>query len=67
MAKTTGYTATVALRMLAAGLWRTAGVTPPELIGRDERCVRYLLDGLSARGVHYTETITSEQMGELAA
>jgi len=67
MAKTTGYTATVALRMLAAGLWRAPGVIPPELIGRDERCVRYLLDGLSERGVHYTETITSQQTGELAA
>jgi hypothetical protein len=34
MARTTGYTATVAARMLHAGLYDTRGVSAPEFIGR---------------------------------
>ncbi len=67
MARTTGFTATVVARMLAAGMWTAAGVFPPELIGRDESCVRFILAGLEARGVRYVETITQEDSGELAA
>lgn len=57
MARTTGYTATVMVRLLAAGLYATPGITPPEFVGRDEPCVRFLLDGLRARGVVYAETV----------
>lgn len=57
MARTTGYTATVMVRLLAARLYTTPGITPPELIGRQEPCVRFLLDGLRARGVVFTETV----------
>jgi saccharopine dehydrogenase-like NADP-dependent oxidoreductase len=53
MARTTGYTATVAARMLHAGLYDTRGVSAPEFIGRDARCVEFLLDGLARRGIHY--------------
>ncbi len=58
MARTTGYTATVALRLLADGLYKEPGITPPEYFGRDEACVAYLLDGLRQRGVFYEETST---------
>lgn len=67
MARTTGFTATVVARMLSDGLWTAAGVFPPELIGRDESCVSYILAGLEARGVRYLETITQERSGKLAA
>jgi len=67
MARTTGYTATVVARLLASRLWPAKGVFPPELIGRDETCVRYILDGLEARGVRYAETITQVDSGQLAA
>jgi lysine 6-dehydrogenase len=59
MARTTGYTATVAVRMIADGLYNHKGVTVPEYIGKDPACVKYMLDGLKERGVVYNETVES--------
>ena len=56
MARTTGYTATVALRMIAEGLYTHKGISVPEFIGRKPECVKYLLDGLRQRGVNYVES-----------
>jgi len=50
MARTTGYTATVAIRMLAAGMYDRKGISPPEFLGRDEACVDFMLRGLEERG-----------------
>ncbi len=58
MARTTGYTATMAVRMLAKGLYTKTGVSAPEHIGQKADCVDFLLDGLDERGVIYGETIT---------
>jgi saccharopine dehydrogenase-like NADP-dependent oxidoreductase len=58
MARTTGYTATVAVRMLAEGLFRQKGICPPEYIGRQPECVEFMLKGLAARGVVYNETLS---------
>jgi saccharopine dehydrogenase-like NADP-dependent oxidoreductase len=55
MARTTGYTATVALRMLAGGTYDRKGIIAPEFIGEEEGCVKYLLAGLRERGVVYEE------------
>lgn len=55
MARTTGYTATVVARLLAAGLYREKGISPPEFLGRRLECVDFVLEGLAERGVHYTE------------
>jgi len=57
MARTTGYAATAAVRMLARGLWTERGVFPPELVGRSAPCVELLLAELRARGVIYKEAI----------
>ena len=57
MARTTGYSATVALRMIADGIYTRKGITVPEFIGRQPECVHYLLAGLKERGVIYRETI----------
>jgi lysine 6-dehydrogenase len=57
MARTTGYSATVALRMIAKGLYTRKGVSVPEFIGKQPECVAYLLAGLKERGVIYRETI----------
>ena len=57
MARTTGYTATVALRMLAQGLFSEKGVIVPERIGQESACVQFLLQGLRERGVVYRESI----------
>jgi saccharopine dehydrogenase-like NADP-dependent oxidoreductase len=64
MARTTGYTATMALRMLARGLYARRGIIAPELIGREPDCVRFLLDGLKERGVVYRETVTETGRSE---
>lgn len=57
MARTTGYSATVALRMIMDGYYRHKGITVPEYIGRQPECMAYMLKGLSARGVNYKETV----------
>ncbi len=57
MARTTGYTATVALRMIANGLYKKKGLSVPEYIGKYPECVEYMLSELGQRGVHYIETI----------
>jgi len=53
MARTTGYTATMAIRMLAEGLYDEKGIIVPEFIGKNHACVQFMLDGLADRGVNY--------------
>jgi saccharopine dehydrogenase-like NADP-dependent oxidoreductase len=60
MARTTGYTATTAARLIAEGLFRRKGISAPEHIGMDIRCVKFMLDGLAERGVVYRQKV--EQM-----
>ncbi|MCP3940359.1 MAG: saccharopine dehydrogenase [Desulfobacteraceae bacterium] len=57
MARTTGYTATMALRMIKQGLLNQKGVIPPEFLGRNEARVAFILDGLKQRDVIYTQTM----------
>jgi saccharopine dehydrogenase-like NADP-dependent oxidoreductase len=57
MARTTGYTATVAARMVARGLYARKGISVPEYIGQVPACVRFMLAGLKERGIVYRETI----------
>jgi saccharopine dehydrogenase-like NADP-dependent oxidoreductase len=57
MARTTGYTATMALRMVAKGLYTKTGVSAPEFIGKYPECVQFLLDGLKKRNVVYKEAV----------
>ena len=51
MARTTGYTATVAARMLAQGLYDQKGISPLEFVGRHKKCVDFMLKGLAERGL----------------
>lgn len=57
MARTTGYTATAAVRLVAKGLWEQRGVFAPEMLGFKQACVDFLLAELRQRGVIYKETI----------
>ncbi len=57
MARTTGYTASVAARLLAAGLYHQPGVAPPELLGRQMSCVDFMLKGLAERGVVFHKRV----------
>jgi saccharopine dehydrogenase-like NADP-dependent oxidoreductase len=59
MARTTGYTATMALRMLAGGVYDRKGVIAPEFIGEVPECVEFMLAGLRKRGVIYRETAST--------
>ncbi|MBN1271856.1 MAG: saccharopine dehydrogenase NADP-binding domain-containing protein [Candidatus Aminicenantes bacterium] len=55
MARTTGYTATLVLRMIVKGFYDQKGLSAPEFIGRRPECVRYMLKGLKKRGIVYKE------------
>jgi len=57
MAKTTGFTATTVLRMIAKGLFDRKGICPPEYIGRISDCVVYVLNELKRKGILYNLTI----------
>jgi saccharopine dehydrogenase-like NADP-dependent oxidoreductase len=57
MARTTGFTATLVLRMIAQDLYERKGISAPEFIGQRLECVRYMLRGLEDRGVVYKETV----------
>ena len=57
MARTTGYTATVALRLLDAGLYKEKGVSAPEALAYSKANVDFMLNGLKERGVNYKHTI----------
>jgi lysine 6-dehydrogenase len=57
MARTTGYTATVAVRLLADGLYSRPGISPPEYLGRYPECVDFMLQGLAERGVVYRHRV----------
>jgi saccharopine dehydrogenase-like NADP-dependent oxidoreductase len=53
MARTTGYTASIALRMIADGLYSYKGISPPEYMGKNPECMKYLLHELKKRDVHW--------------
>ncbi|MGB2984233.1 MAG: saccharopine dehydrogenase C-terminal domain-containing protein, partial [Candidatus Bipolaricaulia bacterium] len=57
MARTTGYTATMATRMLAAGMVDEAGVLAPESLADDPARVAFILEGLRQRGIDVRETV----------
>ena len=56
MARTTGYTATMAVRMIARGLFERRGISAPEHVGMIPICVAFMLKGLNNRGVVYRES-----------
>jgi saccharopine dehydrogenase-like NADP-dependent oxidoreductase len=57
MARTTGYTATMGVRMLAKGLFSEKGLFVPEHVGKRSECVEFLLGGLKDKNIIYKESI----------
>lgn len=57
MARTTGYTATMALRLLADNTFTETGISLGEMLGKDENVVNFMLDGLSDRGITYNSKV----------
>ncbi|MGA6924480.1 MAG: saccharopine dehydrogenase C-terminal domain-containing protein [Desulfosarcina sp.] len=62
MARTTGYTATVAARLLRQGKFDQTGVIAPETIGADAACMDFMLNGLAERGVVYKEAVETRPL-----
>ena len=57
MARTTGYAATMAVRLLAEDLYKETGITVPEYLGKDKKIVQFMLRGLKKRGVVYKSLV----------
>jgi saccharopine dehydrogenase-like NADP-dependent oxidoreductase len=57
MARTTGYTATTAVRMISNGTFSEKGVFPPEKIGSKLECVQFMLEGLKQKNIYYQEQV----------
>jgi len=51
MARTTGYTCTAAVNLIAKGLFAGKGVYPPELVGRNKDCFDFVIAYLNKRNV----------------
>lgn len=51
MARTTGYTCTAMVRLVASGMWSEPGLVPPETVGRNPECWDSVRSHLKSRGV----------------
>jgi saccharopine dehydrogenase-like NADP-dependent oxidoreductase len=57
MARTTGYTCTAAVRLLARDLYAEPGITPLEMVGRQAACFGFVMSELSDRGVRFDHEV----------
>jgi len=55
MARTTGFTATAAARLVLDGSFARPGVHPPEVLGFEAGLCRRLFGELGMRGIRFTE------------
>lgn len=53
MARTTGYTCTAAVHLVASGNFNQKGICPPEFLGEEEAHFQFVLKHLKGRNVHY--------------
>ncbi len=58
MARTTGYTGTAGVRLLAEGRFHRPGINPPEFVGEDDSCLQFVLAHLAERNIQYRKTVT---------
>ena len=58
MSRTTAYTCTAAVNLVAENLFAQKGVFPPELLGKHKDCFDYILKYLAERNVIYKKTIS---------
>jgi saccharopine dehydrogenase-like NADP-dependent oxidoreductase len=57
MARTTGYTCTAMVGLVARGLWSEPGLAPPEVVGRSADCFDAVIEHLENRGVHIFQRV----------
>ena len=55
MARTTGYTCTAAVRLVAKGGYTRKGISPPEFVGQEPGAWDFIREDLAKRGVVFTE------------
>jgi len=53
MSRTTGYTCTATVHLIAHGLFTEKGVFPPELVGRYKECFDFVMEYLKERKVNW--------------
>jgi lysine 6-dehydrogenase len=53
MARTTGYTCTAAVNLIAKNLFNEKGVFPPELVGKNKSCFDFVMNYLKERNVRW--------------
>lgn len=53
MSRTTGFTCTATANVFAEGLFTQKGVSPPEVVGKDEKCFNYIMQYLKQRNVNW--------------
>jgi lysine 6-dehydrogenase len=53
MARTTGYTCSAAVHLLARGMFTRKGLNPPEYLGRQQEHFGFIMKYLGERGVNY--------------
>ena len=56
MARTTGYTCTAAVNLVAKNMFNEKGVFPPELVGKDKGCFDFVMNYLKERNVNWIAT-----------
>jgi len=59
MARTTGYTATAAVRLVLENKYSRKGISPPEYIGEDQACFDFVVKYLEERKVFYKKEIAT--------
>ena len=52
VARTTGYTCTAMVNLVARGLWSQPGLAPPEVVGRNPECYEAVIEHLRRRDVY---------------
>ncbi len=57
MARTTGYTATAAARLVIENNFSRKGISPPEYVGEDEACFDFVVKYLEDRKVFYKKEV----------
>jgi saccharopine dehydrogenase-like NADP-dependent oxidoreductase len=58
MARTTGYTCSIAARQVLTGKFDIKGICPPEFLGKQDACFDDLLAGYEKRNIRLVETVT---------
>ena len=53
MGRTTGYTCTAVVHLIAKGMFAVKGVFPPELVGKHKECFDFVINYLKERGVNW--------------